>query len=138
MNSRYYVTLKHHKVGEPVQPFTTTLGRFDNLEAAILNAQINIGQLEGYEVISVRVETILEEKLYKLSRILIRTIRVVSGLVIAFFAYIWTQDSWVDTGNIPLGSLTGNMITSNLFHFGVAIVVCWLCWELAFGEGPQN
>ena len=138
MKSRYIATLKLRKAGVPSQHFTMALGRFDDVETAYRYAQNSYGELDGHEVVSVRAETNFEVKLHELSRTLIRTIRVACGSAIALFAYVWAHDSWVDTGDIPLGSLTGNMITSNLFHFGVALFVCWLCWELAFGEGPKD
>jgi len=142
MDHRYLVTYKHWN-GNAVQAITTTLGRFWDRDTAERHAKEKFG-VSGYEFVSVRAETAFEANRYKVYRFFVRLTRItcaVVAVVVGFFAYAWLHDSGMDTGDIPLASLTGNMISSNLMRAALviaAIPAAWLCWVLAFGAGPDN
>lgn len=135
MDQRYFVSYKRWD-GEATQILTATLGRFWDQDAAERIAQERYG-VAGYEVIAVRPETAFEAARYKVYRVLVRSARIACAAVIGVVSYAWLHDSFVDTGDIPLGSLTGNMISTNLLNGGLAFAAAWLCWLLAFGDGPE-
>lgn len=135
MNQRYYVSYKHWD-GESRQTTTTILGQFWDQEEAERFSSLKYGASE-YEIISIRTETSYEAARYKTYRFLIRLTRIICAIVVGFFSYAWLYEKSVDTGDIPLASLTGNMIFTNLMYTGLAIAAVWLCLALAFGDGPE-
>lgn len=136
MKQRYYVSYKHLDEGS-TQTTTTMFGRFLDQDDAERCARAKYGVSDN-EITSVRTETAFEAARYKTYRFFIRLTRITCAIVIGFFSYAWLYDKGVDTGDIPLASLTGNMIFSNIIHMGLSVSAAWLCWVIAFGEGPDN
>lgn len=136
MNRRYFVTYKHWN-GSATETCTYALGRCYDQEFAERRARERYNA-SGYEVLSVRPETDFEAAQYKVIRFLVRCLRIVFATVIAFFAYVWLGDYDSQLGDIPLGELTLNMVFSALFQGALIVGAVWLCWVVAFGDGPQD
>lgn len=131
---RYFVTLEHGNGGATE---THAFGRFHNRDVAELCARERYYAPE-YEILEVRPETDFEAAMYKVYRFFVRSFRITCAGVIAFFAYLWLSDSGPALGDIPLGELTLNMIFSAFFRVVFILGAVWLCWTVAFGEGPQD
>jgi hypothetical protein len=136
MNRRYFVTYKHWN-GSVTETATDALGRFYDLDAAERRARERYNE-PGYEILAVRPETDFEAAIYRVYRFFIRLVRIVCAVAIALFTYAWLSDSGPNLGDIPLGNFTLNMIFSALFHGVLFLGAVWLCWVIAFGEGPQD
>lgn len=133
MLQRYWVT---HKVlsGDKVFDVRSYLGQYLSQEDAERSARGNSG---GWEVLSVRPESRLEGLWCKGVRVLIRSLRIAAAVVIAVLVYGWIT-AGPDTGDIPLGQLTGNMLWSNIIRAVVGVAALWACTELIFGDGPKD
>ena len=136
MNPRYFVTFKHWN-GSATETSTHTLGRFYDQELAERRAKERYSA-PGYELLDVRPETDFEATRYKAFRFAIRTLRLVVAAAIALFAYAWLGDSNSKIGDIPLGDLTLSMIFSAVVHGALIMGAAWLCWVIAFSDGPQD
>ncbi|WP_166213061.1 hypothetical protein [Cognatiluteimonas telluris] len=136
MNDRYFVTYKR-LTSDTVETNTFALGRFFDLEAAQHRARERYNA-PGYEILSVRQETRFEALLHKCSRFLIRLVRIAVGAALAGLAYSWLVGADYGLGDIPLSQLTLNRIFSALFHTALILGAAWLCWTIAFGEGPAD
>jgi hypothetical protein len=130
------VTYKHWN-GSTTETSTHALGRFYDREFAEHRAQERYNS-PGFELLTVRPETGFEAVRYKVIRFLIRSLRVVIAAAMAFFIYAWLGESNSKIGDIPLGDLTLSMIFSALFHGVLLMGGAWLCWVIAFGDGPQD
>ena len=136
MNPRYFVTYKNSETGQEHTP-SDSLGRFHDSLTAERRARERYDGF-GFEVVSVRPETRYEAAEYKVTRFVVRSVRIAVALVIGFFAYAWLDNSGTSIGDTPLNSLTINMLLSGLFRIAAGIGAAWFCWTLAFGEGPQE
>ena len=137
MNPRYFATYKNLKSGQS-EPIEVSFGRFYDSEAADYRAK-EAYDVEGYgELISVRPETATEARMYRVSRFLIRAVRVACGAGLALFAFAWLHDSGGGIGDVPFSSLTLNMVLSSLFKIALYIGAACLCWYIAFGDGPDH
>ncbi len=137
MNPRYFVTYRNLK-SKQTEPVEVLLGRYYDPE----EAQRRGGEaydVEGYvELVSVRPETAIEARVHHVSRFFIRVLRIVCAGALALFAFSWLSGSGGTIGDVPFSSLTLNMLFSNLFKIALSIGAWWLCWFIAFGDGPER
>ena len=137
MNPRYLVKYRTIHGGEP-EVREHAFGRFHDLESAENKAKASY-DVEGYgEVISVRVESSTERRIYSFGRVIIRSIRVLIGALLAIAAYAWFSAHDPSIGDIPLGQLTLKVIVSSLFNIALVAGAAWLSWLIAFGDGPDD
>ena len=136
MNPRYLVTYKHYN-GQTVGLLTVSIGRFHNQEHAEARAR-DLFERPGNEITQIRRETGFEDAKHKVVRFCIRSMRIVVSLVVGFGAYVFIYDPNSRIGDIPFSSLTLNMILSGLLRTGLLIGVAFLCWQIAFGNAPED
>ena len=137
MNPRYFATYRNLRSRE-ADPIEVFFGRFYDYEAATHRAK-EAYDVEGYgELISVRQETLLEARSYRISRFFIRTIRIVFASAFALFLFAWLTGSGTNIGDIPFSSITPNMMFSSVFRVVLGIGAACLCWFIAFGDGPDR
>lgn len=135
MNPRYFVTSKR-LTESSVEQSTFAFGRFSSLDDAEASAKKNYG-CYGSEVLAVRAETPVEAVGYKISRLLVRSLRVTFGVSIAVLGFIFLWEPAPGIGNVPIASLTLDMIFNGLFRGVLLMGSAWLAWAIAFGEGPD-
>jgi len=137
MNPRYFVQYRSIHGGEP-ELREHAFGRFSDLESAEAKAEESYN-VPGYgEVLSVRVESSMERRLYAVGRVIVRSIRVFIGAALALIAWAWLSSHDSSIGDIPLGQLTLKAIVSSIFNVVLAVGAAWLSWIVAFGEGPDD
>ncbi|GAB3345857.1 hypothetical protein [Marilutibacter aestuarii] len=134
-NRRYFVTYKRWN-GSETETATSMIGRFRDQEFAERRARERYGA-PGSEILNIRPETDFEANCYKGLRFVVRALRISVAAVIALLAFAWLWDFDSDVGHIPLGELTLNMIFSRLFDVALLLGAGWLCWVIAFGDGPE-
>jgi hypothetical protein len=136
MNPRYFVKYRRWD-GTSTVTSTRVLGRFGDQESAESDAKKRFA-VSGSEIINVRHETRPEAAVHRILRFAIRALRITCAVVIALTAYAWMYEPRGNIGNVPLGSLTLNMLFSSIFHVALVVAAGWLCWVLAFGDGPKD
>lgn len=73
----------------------------------------------------------------KLKRLVIRSIRVSLGFLLAIVTYIVSREINVGIGDLPVSQITINMITESIFKGVIMISLFLLSWKIAFGDAPN-
>ncbi len=130
------MTYKHLNAGTAAEE-TKLLGRCWDKDFAEQLARDQYKSPE-YEILDIRIETDFEKARHKIFRVIIRTLRIMVAGIITFFAVSWLQNNGVKIGDVPIADLTIGMIFSALIYLAIFVGVTALCWEIAFGDGPQD
>lgn len=136
MSSRYFAKVKE-LAGDQVREAVYPLGLYRTPEEAKDAAQLRLAR-PGVEILGVSREGPWHGLIHRATRVLIRTLRVAVAVAIALLAYAWLSDAIPDMGDIPVGQLTGRMISDAVLYTLLGLAIGAFCWWLAFGSGPQD
>lgn len=131
---RYFVTYRRTDSGEIL---TRPLGRFHDRTMAERAARTH-GAMPGHEVLDIRPETQAEAARHAVSRFVTRSLRIVLGTGLTLLSYHYLYRTGPRVGDMPLGKLTLNMMLTLGMHGLLMLAALVFCWDIAFGEGPQN
>lgn len=112
------------------------LGRFIREEHAQYRANTKSG--DWGECVRLRMETPVEAALHWWKRAIIRSLRILTGVVLGLLTYAFLIADHTGIGDIPFSELTLSMVVGTVFRVGFALGLFWLSWIIAFGPSPQD
>lgn len=131
---RYFVTYRRRRDGRTV---TRAFGRFPDIELAQRMAREHF-DVAGCDVLLVRRETAIEALHYRIARVITRAGRIALGSGLTLLAWHALFRNGPRVADVPLGRLTLSMALTFGLHGVLMVAALVFCWDIAFGEGPQN
>ena len=135
MESRYIVTRWSWSDGETLKT-THAFGRYRSLDEAETAAKSKFAEY-GPERLSVRPESRTEAALFAFARVIVRSLRIISGAALAIVAWSIADLEHNHIGNVPFAELTIDAVLRGVLRAGLLFGALWGGWTLAFGDGPK-